>query len=130
MSSTTTRSKKKPTATQFRTLEFLRGGSLAPPARLSVEAQEQWTAFTLEFDFDDQSLMILLTSLEAFDRMRQAQRELAEHGSLTFVTRYGEPKPHPASAVENRSRAAYVAGLKSLGLDLEPLKAPGRPAGS
>lgn len=125
---TTTKRAKKPAPR--RVLGFLQGGKLTPPAQLSKEAAEQWTAFTKEFAFDDAGLLVLMTSLEAFDRMRMAQAELKAHGQTTFLTRYGELKPHPACAVETRNRSQYQQGLGSLGLDKEPIKEPGRPAGS
>lgn len=122
--------KNRKSTTPRKSLKFLQGGALTPPGHLSKEAAEQWTAFTKEYDFDDAGLLVLMTSLEAFDRMRMAQAELKAHGKTTFLTRYGELKPHPACAVETRNRSQYQQGLGSLGLDKEPIKEPGRPAGS
>ena len=43
--------------------------------------------------------------------------------------RFEQVKAHPMTTVERDSRAAFMAGLKALNLDLEPLHdGPGRPA--
>ena len=45
--------------------------------------------------------------------------------------RFGQVKSHPLLSVERDSRAQYLAALKALNLDLEPLRdKPGRPGGS
>jgi hypothetical protein len=42
-----------------------------------------------------------------------------------------QPRAHPLLGVERDARAAMVAALKALNLDLEPLRdGPGRPPGS
>jgi hypothetical protein len=47
-----------------------------------------------------------------------------------FNDRFGAPKPHPLLPIERDSRAAFLAGMKALQLDLEPLRDhPGRPGG-
>jgi hypothetical protein len=78
---------------------------------------------------DSGGLEILRTALEAFDVMRAAQAVVKAEGSVT-KDRFGQPKVHPAALVERDARGQYLAALKSLNLDLEPLRnGPGRPAG-
>jgi hypothetical protein len=61
--------------------------------------------------------------------MRQAQRDIKEHGSLVRG-RFKQLKQNPAILTERDSRQALVKSIKALGLDLEPVNAaPGRPAG-
>lgn len=49
---------------------------------------------------------------------------------MTFTDRFGQIKAHPLLPVERDARAAFLAGLRSLNLDFEPLHdGPGRPAG-
>ncbi|HVW69190.1 MAG TPA: P27 family phage terminase small subunit [Steroidobacteraceae bacterium] len=83
-----------------------------------------------EYDIKDPGgLLILASAVEAFDRMRQAQRRLKREG-LTVKDRFGQAKAHPAAVIERDSRAAMLAALKQLNLDLEPLEGrPGRPNG-
>ena len=65
-----------------------------------------------------------------FDRMREAQQQVAADG-VSFRDRFGQVKAHPLLTVERDARAAFLAGLRSLNLDLEPLHdGPGRPPGS
>ena len=59
----------------------------------------------------------------------QAQALIAEHGAVT-KDRWGQLRPNPACTIERDSRAAMLAALKALNLDLEPLRdKPGRPPG-
>jgi len=61
---------------------------------------------------------VLLTALEALDRMRQAQALLDADG-LTVTDRYGTAKAHPAVTIERDSRTAFLRAMRELGLDLE-----------
>ena len=58
---------------------------LSPPRHLSSEAAEWWrrTIAENEFTLGDPGLVLLSAALEAFDRMREAQRQLDHlHGSV------------------------------------------------
>lgn len=105
-------------------------GSKAPGG-LSVEARRRWSALVSEYSIVDAAgVQILATALEAFDRMRQAQRRIRKDGTTT-KDRFGQLRAHPLLVIERDARAAWLAGLKALNLDLEPLKdRPGRPGGS
>jgi phage terminase small subunit len=61
--------------------------------------------------------------------MRAAQAAIKEEGA-TGLDRFGQLKPHPLLPIERDARAAMMAALKQLNLDLEPLRdGPGRPPG-
>lgn len=97
------------------------------PKNLSEEAKSWWDKLIAEYSIDDPAgLLILQTCLEAFDRMRQSQQILARDGTV-IQDRFGQRKPHPLTTVERDSRSQMLAALKSLNLDLEPIKAIGRP---
>lgn len=83
-----------------------------------------------EYNISDAGgLLLLQTALEAFDRMRQAQALIQKHGGVT-VDPNDQLKTNPATVIERDSRAAMLAALKALNLDLEPLNPrPGRPGG-
>lgn len=102
----------------------------SPPSHLSKEAAEQWIALTGEYDITDPAgLLLLQTSLEAFDRMREAQGLIAKHGAVTFDNK-NQLRTNPATVIERDSRASVLAALKMLNLDVEPLRdRPGRPGG-
>lgn len=98
--------------------------------RLSAEARKVKKDILEEYSIDDAAgLRILETACEAFDRMRAAQKEIRRDG-MTVTDRWGQVKAHPLCSVERDARAQFLAALKHLNLDVEPLKSgPGRPAG-
>lgn len=101
-----------------------------PPKHLSKEAKLTWKKIISGYEINDEAgLKILRSALEAFDRAQQAREQIEKDG-LTFLDDKGKPKPNPLLPVERDSRAAFLAGLKALNLDLEPLRdRPGRPGG-
>lgn len=101
------------------------------PPGLSPAAATWWRKLTSEYQVDDAAgLLILQTAMEAFDRMHQARALIDKHGAVT-LDRFGQLRPNPATTIERDTRAAMLAALKSLNLDLEPLRdAAGRPPGS
>lgn len=100
------------------------------PKHLSAEAKKIWQKLSDEYDISDAAgFNILRTSLEAFDRA-QAAREKIDKEGLTVKDKFKQLKPHPLLPIERDSRAAFLAGLKALNLDVEPLKGIGRPPGS
>ncbi|MFC1481832.1 phage terminase small subunit P27 family [Candidatus Neomarinimicrobiota bacterium] len=100
------------------------------PDYLSKEARQWWDRIALEYDISDEAgLLLLQTALEAFDRMRAAQKAINEDGEV-IKDRFEQIKAHPMLTVERDSRAQMLAALKALNLDLEPLRpGPGRPGG-
>lgn len=100
------------------------------PNHLSKEARRIWKEILEEYDIADAAgLHILRVALEAYDRA-QAAREAIDQDGMTLKDKFGQTKPHPLLPIERDSRAAFLAGLKALNLDLEPLRdRPGRPAG-
>jgi P27 family predicted phage terminase small subunit len=100
------------------------------PKGLSTEAKGWWNRLRKEFGIDDDAgLLLLQTSLEALDRMRECQAAVRRDGP-TERNRFGEPRPHHLLVVERDARAQMLAALKALNLDVEPLRdGPGRPPG-
>jgi P27 family predicted phage terminase small subunit len=100
------------------------------PRTVSAEAQKRWRELVREYDIRDAAgLQILATAMEAFDRMRGAQADITRDGP-TYLDRFGQRKAHPLLSVERDARAAMLAAMKALNLDLEPLRdRPGRPCG-
>ena len=73
--------------------------------------------------------LLLRAALESFDRCEQARKLLKKEG-LVIKDRFGQQKGHPAAAIERDSRLQMVRALRTLNLDLEPLRpGPGRPSG-
>ena len=98
------------------------------PGHLSREAKQDWQKFKKEYGIDDSGgLAILKAGLEAKDLAEACRRKIEKEG-LTITDRFGIEKPHPLLAAERDARAQWLAALKALNLDIEPLKAgPGRP---
>ena len=95
---------------------------------LSKEATTLFDSIASEYGISDPAgCHLLLTACEAMDRMRHCQQSILELGEV-IADRYGQLKPHPLLSSERDSRAAMVSALKSLNLDLEPLKEMGRPS--
>src|SRR5687768_16646756 len=105
-------------------------GQVRAPSHLSDEARRWWRELMNEYAINDPAgLLLLQTGMEAFDRMKAAQAEIAKDGQ-TVRDRFGQAKPHPLLATERDARSQLFAALKSLNLDLEPLRdGPGRPGG-
>ena len=98
------------------------------PNHLSDEARRWWQSLCSEYDLEDEQARLLLqTSLEAFDRLRECQRQIARDGA-SILDRFGQTKSHPLLATERDARSQMMQSLKALNLDLEPLQSgPGRP---
>jgi phage terminase small subunit len=81
-----------------------------------------------EYSIDDVAgLKILQVTCEAYDRAQKARDEIDKNG-MTVLDKFGQVKPSPLLATERDSRAGFLAGLKALRLDLDPLEnRPGRP---
>lgn len=94
------------------------------PRHLSAEARGLYRNFVAEWNLDGAARLILMVALEAFDRMRGAQRLIKREG-LTLKGR-----ANPAITVERDARLAMLRAVRQLNLDLEPLRdGPGRPGG-
>ena len=101
------------------------------PKTLSAEARSWWRKLSREYEISDEGgKLLLLMSLEAFDRLRGAQRAIKRDGA-SIQDRWGQVKQHPLLTTERDARAQMLMALKQLNLDVEPLRdRPGRPGGS
>jgi len=104
--------------------------TIQAPGHLTKESKKIWKALISEYDIADVAgLRILQVALESFDRGQAARAEIDRDG-LTVTDKFGQTKSHPLLPIERDSRAAFLAGLKSLNLDIEPLRdGRGRPSG-
>ena len=93
-----------------------------PPEHLKSAGASLYAAISDEYSIDDAGgLALLLTAAEALDRLRAAQSEIDRHGEL-IKDRFGQLKANPACAIERDCRRDFLASLKCLNLDLEPLR--------
>ncbi len=99
------------------------------PKGLSTEAKGIWNKIVEGWELDEAGKIVLLVALEQFDRYRKAQKRVNQDGE-TIVDRWGQIKPHPSITAERDSYRGFLAGMKQLNLDLEPLRDTiGRPPG-
>jgi len=101
------------------------------PKHLGPDGSSLFRSLVSDYGISDSAGLTLVTmAAECLDRMRQAQAIIAEHGAC-LVAEDGTVRTNPASKVECDSRNGLASALKSLNLDLEPLRDhPGRPAGT
>jgi len=104
------------------------GGKNMIPKTLSKEAKAWWRKIQKEYEISDPGgELLLMTALESFDRMREAQEIIHTEGPV-IQDRFKQKKAHPMCSIERDARGQMIQALKSLNLDLEPLSnKPGRP---
>jgi hypothetical protein len=92
---------------------------------LSAEAVAWKDRILTDYVIEDSgSLLVLEKTLEAYDRLREAQGILQRDG-ICIKDRFGVPQVHPMCRVERDSRIAVLRGLKQLELDIEVPKSRG-----
>lgn len=101
-----------------------------PPDHLGEHGREFWRAVAEEYEITDAAgLALLTTAAECLDRMRRAQAAIAILGEVV-LDRYKSPKLNPACGLEKDARNGFIAALRALNLDIEPLRdRAGRPPG-
>jgi P27 family predicted phage terminase small subunit len=91
-----------------------------PPAHLGDAGRKLWREVLADYDIADAAgRELLAVACAASDRLRAAQKAIAEHGELV-IDRYGAPKLNPACSLEKESRAGLIAALKSIGVTQPP----------
>jgi phage terminase small subunit len=97
-------------------------GAPGLPAHLGAAGARLWADVVRQYRIGDGAgLALVTTAAECLDRLREAQEAVREHGVL-IRDRYGGLKANPAIAVERGARDGMIAALRSLNLDLEPLR--------
>lgn len=101
-----------------------------PPRDLSFLAKKAWKAIFQEYQIEDAAgLQLLSEYCHALDRAEEARQKIRQEGS-TFKDRFGQLRENPAVAIERGSVQTMLSCLRSLNLDIEPLRdRPGRPPG-
>jgi P27 family predicted phage terminase small subunit len=102
-----------------------------PPSHLGPAGKAFWKALTADYGIDDAGGLALVgIAAECLDRMREAQKSIKKDG-ISVATGTGGLKTNPAVRIEHDSHNRMIAALRSLNLDLEPLRdRTGRPPGT
>lgn len=87
------------------------------PAHLSPDARAWWASVVQDYELEPHHVHLLQSAAEAWDRMQQARKALADHGGLTFTGANGDLKTHPAVAIERDARIAFARLVRELDLD-------------
>ncbi|MCC7181171.1 MAG: P27 family phage terminase small subunit [Acidobacteria bacterium] len=87
-----------------------------PPRHLSAPSRAWWKAIVRDYALADHQLRTLTAACEAWDRKDQARDVLTAEG-LTFTTKHGEKRPHPAVAIERDARVAFLRAVRELALE-------------
>jgi phage terminase small subunit len=90
---------------------------LTAPKHLSPAAKRLFKFITSGYEIDEAAGMILVTTLDAYDRREQARQEIAKSGAVS-PDRFGQLKPSPWCAIERDSALTVMRGFRALGLDL------------
>jgi hypothetical protein len=93
----------------------------SPPKGLTPRSRAIWRAVLKDFDLVSHEKALLEEALRALDRADQARAEVDE-GGLTYRDRFGQPRPHPALAVERDNRGLFARTLRELGLDANSIE--------
>jgi hypothetical protein len=77
-----------------------------------------WREITTGFTFEDPaSLALLRSALEAHMRARRCRVVIDRNGE-TIKDRFEQVRAHPLLAAERDARAAFLAAMRALNLDL------------
>jgi|RhiMethySRZTD1v2_1073278.scaffolds.fasta_scaffold154255_4 P27 family predicted phage terminase small subunit len=89
-----------------------------PPSHLGELERKIWRDVFADFDLPTKTAVyVLATALEAHMRAREAREAINKDG-MTVTGRDGQLRSHPLLAVERDARQAWLAGIKTLGLEL------------
>lgn len=98
----------------------------APPRTLGKAGRSVWQSIMSEYQIADSSgLAILLQIAGAYDRLAECAEIIAREGPV--VRTKSGPKEHPLLRTELGCSSFIIRAVHRLGLDVEPVKAIGRP---
>ena len=82
---------------------------------LSEQSQLWCVEMVLSYDLNSPQILLVISAAECLDRIREARATIEEQGAY-FTDRFGQPKAHPALAVERASRVTFARLVRELGL--------------
>jgi phage terminase small subunit len=95
----------------------------AAPDHLQPATRIWFESVIADFALDQHHVRMLVLAAEAWDLSQQAREQLASAG-ITFMDQNGNPRAHPAVAIERDARLAFVRIIRELDLEGETLPAP------
>jgi hypothetical protein len=117
---------KKPSLTLVDPTQTALATLVSPPSNLNKTGRTLWQSIMSEYDIRDSGGLQLLQQIcEAADHVHEFSTIIKRDGPVVR-TKMG-PKDHPLIKHEQAARSFIVRTLGRLGLDVEPVKAIGRP---
>ena len=97
------------------------------PKHLSKESKALWNKVVEDYTLEAHALHLLRLACESLDEAEEARLLLKKEG-LTVATMHGV-KTHPAVAIRQRAKMAYISHLRALGINetKEEKRPVGRP---
>ncbi|MDX9861650.1 MAG: P27 family phage terminase small subunit [Rhodospirillales bacterium] len=97
---------------------------IKPPTHLEKETKAWWAEVAAEYELEAHHLRTLTLACEQWDRA-QAARKLIKKEGIAINDRFGQPKPHPAVAIERSASVAFARLMRELALDdTDPSRPP------
>lgn len=100
---------------------------LTAPAHLQPGTQAWWDEICRDYDLASHHVKLLTLAAQAWDRAEEARRAIEAAGGPFFDDRFGQPRTHPAVAVERDARTAFARLIRELDLEGEPPPDPRPP---
>lgn len=97
------------------------------PSHLRAPTRAWWRSVIADYELEEHHRRILTLAGESWDRCEEARETITADG-LFYTDRFGQPRSHPAVALERDSRIAFARLVRELDLDVEPpasSRAPG-----
>lgn len=89
------------------------------PDHLEEATRQWWEQIAQEFELQSYHLRILTLAGEQWDRA-QAAREIIASEGITYVDRFGQPKPRPEVAMARDASVCFARLMRELALDDDP----------
>ncbi len=86
------------------------------PGHLMPRTRQWWTRCAKENNLKEPRLQLLTLAGEAWDRSTQA-RTLLEQNGLTYLDRFGQPRPRPEVDIEKNPKLLFEKLMRSLELE-------------
>jgi P27 family predicted phage terminase small subunit len=107
-------------------------GKHKAPKHLRPETRKWWEQVAEDYACESHHLRLLTLAAEAWDRATEAREAIAASGAY-YTSKAGEPRAHPAIAVERDARIAFARLVRELSLTTdnpsEPYSRPPRQLG-
>ena len=100
----------------------------APPTGLSAASKKIWQAVNEAWILGVDSTVLLETALGAYDRLKQAQKQVDRDG-ITIKSPSGLIRPHPSLRLEKEAAGRFLQAWKQIGFGQEAPAEVARPIG-